>query len=247
MARPVLAVAMVVALVLVPLTGCVLTGADDTTTTTSPGYEQPDPPESLTTAAAERVALAAEAARLADRLGERDDVIAFTVNPSTVGPTARAHRLGQAVYVSVTYPYAITRSAGRAEAVSHASYVVTTEAIRRYDHDRRVRRVEPFAGGETVADPLSVRLLDLANGSAPIAVSLTYLDAPTTAFVGTYRVGPEGLTVRGVASRGGRYRVTTTSNGSVATETVTLSSAVTAPVVVLREPDGSLTVFRPTG
>ncbi|MFB6069673.1 MAG: hypothetical protein ABEJ76_01510 [Halanaeroarchaeum sp.] len=242
--RSTLATAAVIVLLVAPAAGCALNARPGEPTTPRAAYPAPDPPATLSVPAAREVAVEAEAARLADRFAGRQDVRSVRIDPGAVDPRTSAHRIGDAVYVSVAYPYGVTRIAGGFDAVSRTGYLVTTDAVRRIDHDERTRRATTFAGGRTVADPVPLRVIDVANGSRPVDVSLTYLDEPATAFAGAIASGPQGTTVRAVASRVGTYRVTATRNGTIATTTTRIGPDATGPIVVLARANGSLSVFR---
>lgn len=228
-----LAVTLALGVVLVPTAGCVGSGGD--TLTTSPDYAHPDPPERLTPSSARRVALENEAAVLHDR--------GVDGNPGpdvgADGPSAVARDLGGAVYVAVAYPYA----ADDAAAVSRASYLVTTDAVRRFDPDAHATDVETFQGTPAIADPVDVRLLDAADGGA-VSLSLTYTDEPHTVLADRLAVGAEGRTLRDVAGRVGTYRATAEVDGSVATSAVSLGRDAGGALVVVVDRNESVHVFR---
>lgn len=228
-----LAVTVALGVVLVPAAGCVGSGAD--TLTSSPDYAHPDPPERLTPASARRVALENEAAVLHDRGVDGKPGL----DVGTDGPTAVARDLGSAVYVAVAYPYA----ADDAAAVSRASYLVTSDAVRRFDPAANVTAVETFDGRPAVADPVDVRVLDAADVGS-LSLSLTFTDEPHTVLADRLAVGSGGRTLRDVAGRAGTYRVTAAANGSVATRSLSLERDADGALVVVVDRTGNVHLLR---
>lgn len=232
---------LVVALLLVGA-GCAGFGAVGGPSTTGGTVTYPDPPAHLDLATARRVALQAERATLAERFADRPDVSLGTPSLATA---TRATGIDGAVYVAVTYPYQVSTDGARADAVARAAYVVSTAAVKRIASAETVTASRPFGGGETVASPVDLRVVDVANDSRSVAVSLTFESPPTTAFVGTYRLTDGGgTTVRDVAGRVGTYRVTARVAGDIVSRTVRVGPGDAGPIVVVAEPGGHLAIAR---